>query len=62
MPKIFVRPAPGMKQRMPHNAHEFLPETGAEVERDAFWSRRLADGDVLAGRTKIPAQPKPAKE
>ena len=47
MQKIFVKPAPGMKQRMPENPRELLPAEGAEVERNAFWLRRLADGDVV---------------
>lgn len=45
--KIFVKPAPGIKQRLPENPRAFLAEEGAEVERDAFWLRRVADGDVV---------------
>jgi hypothetical protein len=50
MQMIFVKPAPGMKQRMPENPREFLPEEGAEVERNAFWLRRIADGDVVLAK------------
>lgn len=55
MQKIFVKPAPGMKQRMPDNARAFLPEEGAEVERNAFWLRRIADGDVVLADASIEA-------
>ena len=47
MEKMVVKPAPGMKIRMPDNPREFLPTTGAEVERNAFWVRRLRDGDAI---------------
>lgn len=53
--KIFVKPAPGLKQRLPDNPREFLPEEGMEVERNAFWLRRLADGDVQLAAAPIEA-------
>lgn len=59
MKKIFVRPAAGLLQRMPDSPHEFLPEGGAEVEPNAFWHRRIADGDVVEGKAKSAA---PAKQ
>ncbi len=54
MQKVFVKPAPGMKQRLPENPRAFLPEEGAEVERNAFWLRRLADGDVVEATAPTP--------
>ncbi len=47
MQTMFVKPAPGLKVRLPENPRAFLPEDGAEVARDAFWLRRLRDGDVV---------------
>lgn len=44
---VTVRPAPGARVRMPGRAYDLLPEEGAKVPRDAFWLRRLADGDVV---------------
>lgn len=55
MQKIFVKPAAGMKQRLPENPREFLPEEGLEVERNAFWLRRMADGDVILADAPIEA-------
>jgi hypothetical protein len=47
MGKMFVKPAPGLKVRLPDNPRAFLPDEGAEVERDSFWMRRLFDADVV---------------
>lgn len=48
MDLIFVRPREGLAIRMPDGAP--LPAEGAEVEPGLYWQRRIADGDVLAGR------------
>ena len=53
MQKIFVKPAPGMKLRLPENPRAFLPEEGMEVERNAFWLRRIAEGDALESQAPI---------
>lgn len=55
MQKIFVKPAPGLKVRLPENPRAFLPDDGAEVERDAFWLRRLRDGDVVEALAPVEA-------
>lgn len=52
MGKMFVKPAPGLKVRLPDNPRAFLPEDGADVERDSFWMRRLFDGDVVTATPK----------
>lgn len=52
MEKMFVKPAPGLKVRLPDNPRAFLPDEGAEVERNSFWTRRLFDGDVVTATPK----------
>lgn len=39
-------PAEGMRIRMPEANNEVLPAAGALVRDDAYWRRRIADGDV----------------
>lgn len=41
----YIKPAPGRRVRKPDGS--VLQEEGAEVERNAFWQRRLLDGDVI---------------
>ena len=43
--RIFVKPAPGLTVRKPVGG--YLAEAGEEVNRDSYWLRRLADGDVV---------------
>jgi hypothetical protein len=64
MEKMFVKPAPGLKVRLPENPSAFLPDDGAEVERNAFWLRRLRDEDVVhaAPASKPTAKPASKKE
>lgn len=57
MSKIYIKPAPGLKVRTQQGS--FLPEEGAEVERDSFWVRRINDGDVV--ETTPPKAKKPAQ-
>lgn len=45
MSTIYLKPAPGLKVRTPQGG--FLPDEGAEVERNSFWVRRINDGDVI---------------
>ncbi len=57
MEKMFVKPAPGLNVRLPDNPRAFLPDDGAEVERNSFWMRRLSEGDVVAAaKQKKPTQ------
>lgn len=46
LPQVFVKPAPGARVRDPVT-RELLPEAGAPVPLNAFWRRRLEDGDVV---------------
>lgn len=56
MSQIRVKPAPGRVVPDP-DRHDTLPETGRNVPRNAYWQRRLKDGDVLpAGEPKKPAK------
>lgn len=43
--RIYIKPAPGLTVRKPVGG--YLAESGEEVNRDSYWLRRLADGDVL---------------
>lgn len=43
--RIFIQPAPGLTVRKPVGG--YLAEAGEEVNRDSYWLRRLADGDVV---------------
>lgn len=45
MDRIFIQPAPGLLVRKPVGGH--LAEAGEEVNRESYWLRRLADGDVV---------------
>lgn len=51
MSRVFVRPAEGRRVRLPGDAQPIPPE-GAEVERDTFILRRLADGDLVEATPK----------
>lgn len=42
-----VKPAPGRAVRDPQQKYRMLPEQGGEVPDNAFWQRRLRDGDVV---------------
>lgn len=64
--RIFVKPAPGLTVRKPVGG--YLAEAGEEVNRESYWLRRLADGDVLeatppaeADKATEKAAPKAAK-
>ncbi len=59
--RIFIQPAPGLTVRKPVGG--YLAEAGEEVNRDSYWLRRLADGDVLLAKpADIPAEGKPASK
>ncbi|WP_417536100.1 DUF2635 domain-containing protein [Methylophaga sp.] len=53
---MFVIPKAGLKVPDPERGDD-LPETGREVSKNQYWSRRLNDVDVT---TKQP--PKPGKK
>ncbi|WP_298281256.1 DUF2635 domain-containing protein [Acidocella sp.] len=44
---MFVKPAPDRLVRYPAT-NQPLPAEGADVPDDAFWLRRVRDGDVIA--------------
>ncbi|MNN22057.1 hypothetical protein D3C81_1354000 [compost metagenome] len=44
---IYVKPAPGRLCPMPEKGGQLLPEAGDKVPRDAYWQRRISDGDVV---------------
>lgn len=45
MDQIFVKPGPDLKVRKPVNG--YLAPDGEWVNRETYWLRRLADGDVI---------------
>lgn len=51
---MFVRPAEGLRVRDP-DLRDHLPPEGREVPDSAYWTRRLRDGDVIAGPAPAPA-------
>ncbi|MBM3106189.1 DUF2635 domain-containing protein [Pseudomonas sp. V1] len=60
---IHVTPAPGRVCPMPEKGGQLLPEAGDKVPRDAYWQRRINDGDAIradAAPTVRPAvEPEP---
>lgn len=71
MDRIFIKPTPQpegkppLKVRKPVNGH--LAVDGEEVNAEAYWLRRIADGDVVevtppaADPVPAPVAPKPSK-
>lgn len=47
MRTVDLKPAPGRDCPMPHNPRELLPAGGATVPRNAYWERRIIDGDAV---------------
>lgn len=45
--KIFLKPATGLRIRMPDKPNRFLSSDGEEVQRSSFWLRRIKDGSVV---------------
>ena len=43
---MFVKPAEGIQVRDPIS-YALLPAEGREVPESSYWTRRLADGDVV---------------
>lgn len=58
---IYVKPADGLKVRRPEKNHEHLPPEGDYVPKNAYWMRRLNDGDVITAAAPDAAK-KPKKE
>ena len=51
MNSIYLKPAPGRDCPMPGQPGKYLPAEGAAVPRDAYWERRITDGDALEQKT-----------
>ena len=49
---VIVKPAAGLKIRMPERQMRHLSEVGEPVEMNEYWRRRLKDGDVVKVDTK----------
>lgn len=47
MKTMNLKPAPGRACPMPHNPRDLLPAGGATVPRNAYWERRVSDGDAV---------------
>ena len=47
MKRIYLKPVPGRACPDPENGGELLPEGGASVPHNAYWQRRLNDGDAV---------------
>lgn len=45
--RVHVTPAEGRAVRMPERGHALMPAEGMEVPLNVYWSRRIAEGDVL---------------
>ncbi|MDR2309294.1 MAG: DUF2635 domain-containing protein [Paucimonas sp.] len=51
MNTIHLKPAPGRDCPLPDQPGKYLPAEGATVPRDAYWERRIIDGDALEQKT-----------
>jgi len=58
MEKIFIKPAPGIKLFDPVGSL-FIDPAGALVPKNAYWERRIVDGDAIP-ENKDQAAPAPA--
>lgn len=47
MSELKVKPAPGRAVPVPEKGGALLAEKGETVPRNAYWQRRINDGDVL---------------
>ncbi|AUY37138.1 DUF2635 domain-containing protein [Pseudomonas sp. PONIH3] len=48
---MHLKPAPGRDCPLPDQPGKYLPAEGAAVPRDAYWERRILDGDALEQKT-----------
>lgn len=60
--QIYVKPATGLKVRRPEKNHAHLPAEGDFVPKNAYWVRRLNDGDVIAAPAPDAAKKTKTKE
>jgi hypothetical protein len=58
---VYVRPAAGLKIRMPERGFAHLPEEGRQVPLDGYWRARLRDGDVVLASDPAAAPAKKPK-
>ncbi|AZL68787.1 DUF2635 domain-containing protein [Pseudomonas oryziphila] len=56
MKMVQLKPAPGRACPMPEKGGELLPEAGDTVPHDAYWQRRIEDGDALLVKQKPAAK------
>lgn len=66
MKTLQLKPAPGRDCPMPEDGGALLPEKGAKVPHNAYWQRRLNDGDAVVVGAKsdgsaVVAATKPAR-
>jgi len=54
MKKIFIKPGPGRKVFNPSTGG-FLPDCGARVEKNQYWSRRIGEGGAVLSVDKTEA-------
>jgi hypothetical protein len=60
---LLIKPAPGVKVRMPEPPNDFLPDEPTSVAESPYWWRRLVKGDVILCDPKPnPTATKKAKE
>lgn len=52
MKTMTLKPAPGRVCPMPEKGGELLPAEGATVPRNAYWQRRVLDGDALEQKAR----------
>ena len=45
--RMYVKPVSGRAVCIPERGFALLPEEGMEVQRNTFWNRRIAAGDVV---------------
>lgn len=67
MNMYYLKPAAGRAVPDPGRNDEWLPEAGDWLPRDAYWQRRLRDGDVIAAeppysQVDAPLPPEPVVE
>lgn len=54
---ITIKPSPGIVLHNPGNYMRPISEEGTQVEDNAYWRRRIADGDAVI--VPEPSQPAP---
>ncbi|NMY73802.1 DUF2635 domain-containing protein [Pseudomonas sp. WS 5071] len=47
---MYLKPAQGRDVPDPEKGGELLPETGAQVPHNAYWQRRINDGDAVESK------------